>query len=45
MDCVKVEGGWRIRMKEGRWFPKLYKAKALCQIRVDQMLRHTPKKK
>lgn len=40
MACMKVNGGWRIRLASGKWFPKLYRTKALCEIREDQMARH-----
>lgn len=41
MSCIKVKGGWRIKLETGKIFPKLYKTKAMCQVRVDQLQRHS----
>ena len=46
MSCLKVRGGYRIRLKSGRTLPKVYITKAQCEVRVAQMEAHAnqPKK-
>ena len=45
MPCIKVKGGYRIRRSKGGLYPKVYKSKKQCEIRVSQMERHRKAKK
>ena len=44
MPCIKVKGGYKIRRSKGGLFPKIYKSKKSCEIRVVQMEIHKKKK-
>ena len=37
MPCVKVKNGWKIKRSKGGLYPKVYKTKEACEIRVAQM--------
>ncbi len=45
MPCIKVKSGYRIRRSSGGLYPKVYKSKKACEIRVAEMESFKNKKK